>query len=73
MATPSVWNLWAGSAPYIFVTPREKKMELGQKLLKISLKNRSTLRGQFLGFAGGFALVYFFNRIYRQYNIPPPG
>ena len=59
MATPSVWILWAGSAPYIFVTPREKKRELGQNLLKISLKNRSTLRGQFLGFAGGFALEHY--------------
>ena len=39
-------------------TPNEKKMELGQNLLKISLNYRSTLRGQFFGFAGGFALVH---------------
>ena len=58
MATPIVRILWADSVPYIFVTPHEKKMELGQYLLKISLNYRSTLRGQFFVFAGRFALVY---------------
>jgi len=58
MATPIVWILWAGSVSYIFVTPHQKKMELGQNLPKISLNYRSTLRGQFFGFAGGFALVH---------------